>query len=109
MRDEPLAVTAKNGQHEGTTILVLQGPLTLPNTFDLQRDLAEHKPPVYDKAGLSLITSSIRRFPPDCLDPKSIEMSGVRDLREKLHRGQRISVPDRSHSQKARRERLAQR
>src|SRR3954447_18969355 len=32
--------------------------------------LAEHKPPVYDKAGLSLTTSSIRRFPPDCLDPK---------------------------------------
>src|SRR5438477_6832123 len=32
--------------------------------------LAEHKPPVYDKAGLLLTTSSIRRFPPDCLDPK---------------------------------------
>lgn len=32
--------------------------------------LAEHKPPVYDKAGLRLITSTIRRFPPDCLDPK---------------------------------------
>src|SRR6476659_3927126 len=32
--------------------------------------LDEHKPPVYDKAGLSLITSSVRRFPPDCLDPK---------------------------------------
>jgi branched-chain amino acid aminotransferase len=32
--------------------------------------LAEHKPPVYDKRGLTLITSSIRRFPPDCLDPK---------------------------------------
>src|ERR1700741_3318360 len=32
--------------------------------------LAEHKSPVYDKAGLSLITSSVRRFPPDCLDPK---------------------------------------
>jgi branched-chain amino acid aminotransferase len=32
--------------------------------------LAEHKPPVYSKGGLSLITSSIRRFPPDCLDPK---------------------------------------
>jgi branched-chain amino acid aminotransferase len=32
--------------------------------------LAEHKLPVYDKAGLSLITSSVRRFPPDCLDPK---------------------------------------
>ena len=32
--------------------------------------LAEHKPPVYGKDGLSLITSAIRRFPPDCLDPK---------------------------------------
>jgi len=32
--------------------------------------LAEHKPPVYDKGGLSLVTSSVRRFPPDCLDPK---------------------------------------
>jgi len=32
--------------------------------------LAEFKPPVYDKAGITLITSSIRRFPPDCLDPK---------------------------------------
>jgi branched-chain amino acid aminotransferase len=32
--------------------------------------LAEHKPPVYDKDGLSLVTSSLRRFPPDCLDPK---------------------------------------
>ncbi len=32
--------------------------------------LAEHKAPVYPKSGLSLITSAIRRFPPDCLDPK---------------------------------------
>jgi branched-chain amino acid aminotransferase len=32
--------------------------------------LAEHKPPVYDKSGLALITSSVRRFPPDCMDPK---------------------------------------
>lgn len=32
--------------------------------------LAEHKPPVYDKTGLSLITSSVRRAAPDCLDPK---------------------------------------
>jgi branched-chain amino acid aminotransferase len=32
--------------------------------------LAEHKPPVYSRAGLTLVTSSIRRFPPDCLDPK---------------------------------------
>jgi branched-chain amino acid aminotransferase len=32
--------------------------------------LAEHKPPVYSTAGLCLVTSSVRRFPPDCLDPK---------------------------------------
>lgn len=32
--------------------------------------LAEHKPPVYSTTGLTLITSSVRRFPPDCLDPK---------------------------------------
>jgi branched-chain amino acid aminotransferase len=32
--------------------------------------LAEWKAPVYDKGGLTMITSSIRRFPPDCLDPK---------------------------------------
>jgi branched-chain amino acid aminotransferase len=32
--------------------------------------LAEHKPPVYGTNGLTLITSSVRRFPPDCLDPK---------------------------------------
>src|ERR1700694_6349386 len=32
--------------------------------------LAEHKPPVYDKSGLSLITSSVRRSSPDTLDPK---------------------------------------
>jgi len=32
--------------------------------------LAEYKPPVYGEDGLSLVTSSVRRFPPDCLDPK---------------------------------------
>jgi branched-chain amino acid aminotransferase len=32
--------------------------------------LAEHKPPVYDQSGLALITSSVRRPPPDVLDPK---------------------------------------
>jgi branched-chain amino acid aminotransferase len=32
--------------------------------------LAEHKPPVYAKSGLSLITSQIRRPPPEILDPR---------------------------------------
>jgi len=32
--------------------------------------LAEFKPPVYGRDGLTLVTASLRRFPPDCLDPK---------------------------------------
>jgi branched-chain amino acid aminotransferase len=32
--------------------------------------LAEHKPPVYSKAGLKLITASVRRPPPDVLDAR---------------------------------------
>lgn len=32
--------------------------------------LAEHKAPVYGQTGLGLVTASLRRFPPDCLDPK---------------------------------------
>ena len=32
--------------------------------------LAEHKPPVYDRSGLRLVTSSLRRFDPDTLDPR---------------------------------------
>jgi branched-chain amino acid aminotransferase len=32
--------------------------------------LAEHKPPVYDPMGIALVTSTIRRPPPDSLDPK---------------------------------------
>src|ERR671912_2338597 len=32
--------------------------------------LAEHKPPVYDTGGITLVTSSIRRPTPDVIDPK---------------------------------------
>ena len=32
--------------------------------------LAEHKAPVYGRSGLRLVTSSLRRFDPDTLDPK---------------------------------------
>jgi branched-chain amino acid aminotransferase len=32
--------------------------------------LAEHKPPVYDSGGITLITASMRRPTPDVLDPK---------------------------------------
>jgi branched-chain amino acid aminotransferase len=32
--------------------------------------LPEHKPPVYEKTGLTLITAATRRIPPECLDQK---------------------------------------
>jgi branched-chain amino acid aminotransferase len=46
--------------------------------------LAEHKPPVYDKSGLTLVTSSIRRFPPDCLDPKIHHNNLVQSILAKI-------------------------
>jgi len=46
--------------------------------------LAEHKSPVYDTAGLSLITSSVRRFPPDCLDPKIHHCNLIQSILAKI-------------------------
>ncbi|MCL4222307.1 MAG: aminotransferase class IV [Phycisphaerales bacterium] len=50
--------------------------------------LAEHKAPVYDAAlgshGLSLITSSVRRFPPDCLDPKIHHCNLIQSILAKI-------------------------
>jgi branched-chain amino acid aminotransferase len=46
--------------------------------------LAEFKPPVYDQSGLSLITSSIRRFPPDCLDPKIHHCNLIQSILAKI-------------------------
>ena len=50
--------------------------------------LAEHKPPVYDKGGLSLITSSVRRFPPDCLDPKIHSNNLIQSILAKIEANQ---------------------
>ena len=46
--------------------------------------LAEHKLPVYDTSGLTLITSSIRRFPPDCLDPKIHHCNLIQSILAKI-------------------------
>ncbi len=46
--------------------------------------LAEHKAPVYDKDGLSLVTSSIRRFPPDCLDPRIHHANLIQSILAKI-------------------------
>lgn len=46
--------------------------------------LAEHKPPVYGSGGITLITSSIRRFPPDCLDPKIHHCNLIQSILAKI-------------------------
>ena len=46
--------------------------------------LAEHKPPVYSKGGLRLVTSSVRRFPPDCLDPKIHHANLIQSILAKI-------------------------
>jgi branched-chain amino acid aminotransferase len=46
--------------------------------------LAEYKPPVYDKSGITLITSSVRRFPPDCLDPKIHHCNLIQSILAKI-------------------------
>lgn len=46
--------------------------------------LAEHKAPVYDKGGISLATSAIRRFPPDCLDPKIHHCNLIQSILAKI-------------------------
>ena len=46
--------------------------------------LAEHKSPVYDKSGVRLVTSSVRRFPPDCLDPKIHSNNLVQSILAKI-------------------------
>lgn len=50
--------------------------------------LAENKPPVYDAAGLRLITSSVRRFPPDCLDPKIHHANLLQSVMAKIEANQ---------------------
>jgi branched-chain amino acid aminotransferase len=46
--------------------------------------LAEHKPPVYDKGGVKLVTSSVRRFPPDCLDPRIHHCNLIQSILAKI-------------------------
>lgn len=50
--------------------------------------LAEHKAPVYDKAGLKLITSTIRRFAPDMLDPKIHHCNLIQSILAKIQANQ---------------------
>ncbi len=51
--------------------------------------LAEHKPPVYDKAGLSLITSSLKRPPANVLDQTIHSCNQLTSILAKMEANQR--------------------
>ena len=63
--------------------------------------LAEHKAPVYDRAGLRLVTSSLRRFDPDALDPKIHHANLLQSILAKIE-GQRSGGRRRAHARPAR-------
>jgi branched-chain amino acid aminotransferase len=77
--DEIKRTLAANGMRDGVHIrLTLTRGLKITSGMDPRLNqsgptlivLAEHKPPVYAKDGLALITSSVRRPPPEILDPR---------------------------------------
>jgi branched-chain amino acid aminotransferase len=70
---------AANGMRDGVHVrLTLTRGVKLTSGMDPRLNtsgpvlivLAEFKAPVYDTAGLTLVTASVRRPAPDCLDPK---------------------------------------
>jgi branched-chain amino acid aminotransferase len=70
---------AANGMRDGVHIrLTLTRGIKVTSGMDPRLNqagptlivLAEYKDPVYDAAGITLITASVRRPAPDCLDPK---------------------------------------
>src|SRR5271154_7093412 len=76
---EIIRTLAANGMHTGVHIrLTLTRGVKLTSGMDPRLNvsgptlivLAEFKNPVYDPAGIRLITSSVRRAAPDSLDPK---------------------------------------
>jgi branched-chain amino acid aminotransferase len=77
--DELRRTLAANGMRDGVHIrLTLTRGVKYTSGMDPRLNqsgptliiLPEFKDPVYGTKGITLITSSIRRFPPDCLDPK---------------------------------------
>ncbi len=91
---EQIARTLKaNGMRDGVHIrLTLTRGVKITSGMDPRLNqsgptlivLAEHKAPVYDKGGITLITSSVRRFPPDCLDPKVHHCNLIQSILAKI-------------------------
>ncbi|MEX1024518.1 MAG: aminotransferase class IV [Planctomycetota bacterium] len=79
IRRELARTLAANGMHDGVHIrLTLSRGRKITSGMDPRLNrfgptlivLAEYKAPVYERGGLRLVTSSLRRFSPDTLDPK---------------------------------------
>ncbi len=77
--EEIRRTVAANGMRDGVHIrLTLTRGVKITSGMDprLNQDgptlivLAEYKDPVYDTSGITLVTASVRRPAPDCLDPK---------------------------------------
>jgi branched-chain amino acid aminotransferase len=77
--DEIKRTLAANQMHDGVHLrLTLTRGVKVTSGMDPRLNqsgptlivVAEHKPPVYARTGLSLITSRIRRPPPEILDPR---------------------------------------
>ena len=82
-----------NGMQDGVHIrLTLTRGLKITSGMDPRLNtagptlivLAEYKAPVYDKTGLKLITSSVRRFAPDMLDPKIHSCNLIQSILAKI-------------------------
>ncbi len=93
MLDEIRKTLAANKMHDAVHIrLTLTRGVKVTSGMDPRLNqygptlivLAEHKAPVYDTAGLSLITSSVRRFPADCLDPKIHHCNLIQSILAKI-------------------------
>src|SRR5947209_463717 len=93
LTEEIRRTLAANGMRDGVHVrLTLTRGLKITSGMDprLNRSgptlivLAEHKPPVYDKGGVTLITASVRRFPPDCLDPKIHHCNLIQSILAKI-------------------------
>jgi branched-chain amino acid aminotransferase len=77
--EEVRRTVAANGMRDGVHIrLTLTRGVKITSGMDPRLNqagpvlivLAEYKDPVYDTSGITLVTASVRRPAPDCLDPK---------------------------------------
>jgi branched-chain amino acid aminotransferase len=93
IRQEIRRTLEANSMHDGVHIrLTLTRGVKITSGMDPRLNqsgptliiLAEFKPPVYDKTGITLITSSVRRFSPDFLDPKIHHCNLIQSILAKL-------------------------